>query len=87
MAHRNFARGESPPSHSWEWVGVAKPPEKPTPVPGKTAPSPGKKIPVIVATMQETVVIERKKKFKLLPWLLVGGGGFLAGWVSRSQKP
>lgn len=58
---KNFARGEPPPAHSWEYAGVGAPMKKaaPTTMPRKT--------PVIVATMRETILIEKKpKKWKYL---------------------
>jgi hypothetical protein len=78
MAHKNFARGEAPPSHSYEWAGVAKPPEdKPSSKPAASRAG----IPVVVA-VSETVVIQKKK-----PWLWVLGGGalgFLFGYKAGS---
>lgn len=65
MAHRNFARGDAPPPHSYEWAGVAKPPK------GKGAP------PVAFVAVSETIVVKRKKPWL---WA-IGGGilGFLLG--------
>lgn len=57
---KDYARGEAPPHDSYEWVGVAKPPEPKKP-PAR------QQIPVVVATMRETVVLEAKpKKWKYL---------------------
>jgi hypothetical protein len=75
MARRNFARGEAPPPHSYEWAGVAKPPE------GKRAQARGPGVPVIVATMQETIVVERKRR----PWLWMAGGGVLGFFLGYSK--
>lgn len=79
MANRNFARGDAPPSHSYEWAGVAKPP-------GTTAGAAAAKqrqaagIPVMIA-VSETVVVKKRK-----PWLwVIGGaiGGFFLGYKTK----
>jgi hypothetical protein len=71
MANKNFARGEAPPPHSYEWSGVAKPPE----APGK---GPPKDIPVIVA-VSETIIVKAKKR----PWLMVLGAGVLGFFLGH----
>lgn len=72
MAQRNFARGEPPPAHSWEWAGVAKPPETPQARP------PAKPTPVVLA-VSETIVVAKKHA---RPWLWIAAGaigGYLLG--------
>lgn len=63
---KNFARGEPPPIGSWEYAGIAGMGKRPT----GTAPATvaqQKKIPVIVATSETLMVIEKKpKKWKYL---------------------
>lgn len=79
MAHRNFARGEPPPPHSYEWAGVAKPPEVAGKAAVKKPGTPG--TPVIVA-VSETVIVKKKR-----PWLWVAlgaAGGFLLGYKTAS---
>lgn len=71
MTHRNFARGEAPPSHSYEWAGVAKPPGTAA---GEVPKKPG--IPVMIA-VSETIVVKKKR-----PWLWMAGAavvGFFLG--------
>lgn len=76
MAHKNFARGDAPPPHSYEWAGVAKPPEAAS---RATAGPTG--IPVMVA-VSETIIIKKKR-----PWLWALGGaivGFFLGHKTAS---
>lgn len=77
MAQRNFARGEPPPPDSWEWAGVAKPPER-----KKTATAPGGK-PAVAFVEVTTVTVEKKSK---MPWLLVGIGGVIGFFLGRSSN-
>lgn len=58
---KNYARGEAPPASSYEWAAAGSSPPKKS--------SPGK-MPVIVATMRETIVIEKKPK----KWKFIGIG-------------
>ena len=79
---RDFARGEPPPPDSHEWVGVALPPGK-----KKTAPA-GKKpgTPVVVATMRETIIVEKKRPLKWIGLGMAGGAvlGFYLGHKTGS---
>ena len=86
MARRNFARGEPPPSHSWEWAGVAKPPS----VTGKTAARPAARgtpnarpagdPPVAVFAMSETIVLKKKRSW--IGYAAAGVVGFFLGYKS-----
>jgi hypothetical protein len=60
---KNFARGEPPPVGSWEYAGIAGMGKKAP----SSAPAPQKKIPVIIATSETVMVVEKKpKKWKYL---------------------
>ena len=67
MAQRNWARGSAPPAHSWEWVGVEKPPQAPTT--SKAAPM-KKAGEAVIVSETVTIIAERKKPW---PKLLIGG--------------
>jgi hypothetical protein len=63
--NKNFARGEPPPVGSWEYAGMEGMGKRSPSA--AAAPAQQKKIPVIVATMRETLVYEKKpKKLKYL---------------------
>ena len=88
MAQRNFARGDAPPSHSWEWVGVPKPPT--TSGKGTTAQRPGTPAPrpsagppqAAFVAVSETIVLRKK-----IPWWrygIAGAVGFILGYKTGS---
>ena len=63
---KNFARGEPPPVGSWEYAGIAGMGKKPS-GPATAPAGAQRKIPVIVATSETLMVIEKKpKKWKYL---------------------
>lgn len=83
---KSFARGAPPPPGSWEYVGMArmgKAVKKPT---SATAPTPEKKIPMVIATMETVAIIERKpKKWRYLGiGAAVGAGIMYFGIKTRS---
>ena len=81
MANRNFARGEAPPSHSYEWAGVAKPPQPSTSAGAAKATGGRPGIPVMIA-VSETIVVKKRR-----PWLWAAAGavvGFFLGHKTAS---
>jgi hypothetical protein len=83
---KSFARGAPPPPGSWEYVGfgeVGKAGKKSPPV---AAPAPGKKIPMVIATMETVAIIERKpKKWRYLSiGAAIGAGLTYLGIKTRS---
>lgn len=87
MAHRNFARGEAPPHDSWEWAGVAKPPDpkprNPTPPIVKGA---AQKPVGVILTEVTSVTLTSKSPRRKWPWILAaaaGIGGYLYGKTSH----
>ena len=70
MAHRNWARGSAPPSHSWEWVGVEKPPQTPPTSRMPKVSGPRKPGEALIVSETVTIVAERKRPW---PKLLIGG--------------
>lgn len=83
MATRNFARGDAPPPHSWEWAGTPTPPGT---AGGAPARPPGVKqgVPIVLA-ISETVVVARKKR-SWLGLLVAGAGGFLLGYGTGKRS-
>lgn len=64
---KNYARGSSPPANSYEWAGA-----------GSAPPTAPKKMPIVVATMRETIVLERKPK----KWKYLGIGAALGALLT-----
>jgi len=83
MERRNFARGEPPPQHSWEWAGTPTPPAAAGKAPAKQ-PEVKKGIPFVLA-VSETIVVARKKK-SWLGLLVAGAGGFLLGYGTGKRR-
>lgn len=82
MTAKDFSRGEPPPADSWEYAGVGAQPKKKPPVAAK----PAQKIPVIVATSETLMVVERKpKKWRYLGiGAAIGAAATYLGIKSRS---
>lgn len=83
MGQKNFARGEAPPSHSWEWAGTPTPPG----TTGSTRVSPpGTKqnVPIVLA-ISETIVVAKKKR-SWLGLIAAGAGGFLLGYGTGKKR-
>lgn len=87
MNRRNWARGDSPPAHSWEYVGLAMPPtQKQVDNSNKAnatraaAPAKGAQQRPVVMTATETLMIDIRPKQRIWPWALASGiVGFLWG--------
>lgn len=72
----NFARGASPPAGSYEWAAAGGVPA------ARKVLAAEKKTPVIVATMRETIIVEKKpKKWKILGIGAAIGGGLTFLWL------
>jgi hypothetical protein len=86
MAHRNFARGSSPPANSWEWDGAGSAPPW---APGAIPEPPGSKGAKIAAPQQvmrpsavllESVSVTIESRPKRWKWLLALGLGAAGGY-------
>lgn len=78
---RNWARGEAPPEHSWEWVGVALPP--------KTRPRqvhpPVHKPPVVVAHKEVQTEPSKMGVGRMLGYAGIFAGGVYVGSILYGQ--
>lgn len=87
---RNFARGEPPPSHSIEWVGLAKPPtpaevENARKIEAARAKQKQPQQPTQMYVRSDSLtLVEIKPKRRIWPWALgTGIAGYLWGRSGR----